>query len=511
MKNDLFSALLKNLNIIQEANLNKIATNLTAKDFAAAGLPTNGLYFVFDTETTGLNLSKEKNDIITEIAILAYDSTLKEIPQTAYHGAIKKTENLPDEKNPAKIILEIKQGLQGLIADDKVNRLIMGVFKDLRKAPSFQGGDAFKEIFKKRMSIFLQKHYPEKADELAANPRMRNLYFELRKLVSAAELRNVLKMTKFGKLTEPTEAQTENELAENSVKFVNDLMAKHPEKLSVAVAHNYPYDKMMLNQAVGRKQAQLGKANQDAKLMGIEYPFEKFIDTAQFTRKIVNKLLLATFIYFSKLYVITKDERYKAIALKIKPNTNNRMGTLAAYFKIPNLSWHTAKNDVQATAAVLKYLIALNSRVASYVTSKEINKDLIKNVQDELDKMEGGEATGSKKPDFFDAMRGDLYRKMHEKLYAEFSGVAVVKKPSGKESKDDKIEYLDMLEREFPGLGDISSFLRNSKSSGSSTTSSGGGFKPKAASTPTTSAPASTKPLTPAQIERQKETRDSLI
>ena len=103
----------------------------------------------------------KQDDIITEIAILAYDSNLNEIPQSSYHGAIKKAENLPDNKNPAKIILEIKQGLQGLIADDKVNRLIMGVFKDLRKAPSFQGGDAFKEIFKKRMSIFLQKHYPD--------------------------------------------------------------------------------------------------------------------------------------------------------------------------------------------------------------------------------------------------------------------------------------------------------------------------------------------------------------
>jgi DNA polymerase III epsilon subunit-like protein len=459
MSNDLFSALTKNKELLSEASLAKIAGNLTDKDFLAAGLPTNGLYFISDTETSGLNFKQD--DLITEIAIIAFDNRLNEIPDTMHHSAIKKAENLPDDKNPSKIIEQIKESLRPLVkGEDKINRLVMGVFKDLRKAPAFTAKDAFKNVFKKRMSIFLQKNHPEKMEELAANPRIRDLYFQLRKLITAAELRNVFKMTKFGKLTEPAEVQNEQEMAEGYVKFVNETISKHSSSLPIVVAHNYPFDALMMKQAVSRKQAQLTKVNSEFQKAGIEYPFKKFIDTAQFARKIINKLLLATFIYYSKMYVITKDERYKKMALKITPNMNNRMGTLAQYFKIPNLSWHTAANDVRATAQILKYLIALNSRITSYIKDPSINKEMLKNVQDEIDKADGGEASGAKKPDFFDALRGDLYRKMHEQLYAEFSGTEIKKKPSNYESKDEKIEYLTMLEKEFPGLGDISSFLK---------------------------------------------------
>ena len=468
----------------EEASLQKIATNISSKDLLAAGLPTNGLYIIFDTETTGLNFKKD--DLISEIALVAYDSNLNQIDHEVYHGAIKKYENLPDDKNPFKLIEQVKNELRGLIkGEDKINKLVIGVFKDLRKAPAFQAKDEFKRIFKKRMSIFLQKNHPEKQEELAANPRIRDLFFTLRKLITAAELRNVFKMTKFGKLKEPTEVSNEKELASKSVEFVNQLKQKYPDKVFIAVAHNYPYDHGMLKQAVTRTKGGLNKVNQIADQAGIEYPFDKFIDTAQFTRKIVNKLLLGAFIYYSRLYSITKDERYKNIALKIKPNLNNRMGTLAEYFKIPNLSWHTAFNDVQATAQILKYLIAMNSRVTSYFKETGKNKDLIENIQTELENFGNTEASGAKKPDFFDALRGDLYRKIHEDLYAEFSGIEKPSKTSGKETKDENIEYLKMLEKEFPGLGDMTSFLMKPKS------------KPKTAGDKENKPPAPFKPGSP--------------
>lgn len=471
MSNDLFSALTKNKELFNEASLAKMANNLTEKDFLAAGLPTNGLYFISDTETSGLNFKKD--DLITEIAIIAFDSKLNEIPDTMHHSAIKKYDNLPDDKNPFKIIEEIKSNLRTLIkGEDKINRLVAGVFTDLRKAPAFTAKDAFKNIFKKRMSIFLQKNHPEKMEELAANPKIRDLYFQLRKIISAAELRNVFKMTKFGKLSEPTEVQNEQEMASGYVKFVNETIEKNSGKLPIVVAHNYPFDAMMMKQAVSRKQAQLTKINSEFEKAGIEYPFKKFIDTAQFARKIINKLLLSTFIYYSRMYLLTKDERYKKLAIKIKPTMNNRMGTLAQYFKIPNLSWHTAANDVRATAQILKYLIALNSRIVSYIKDPTINKEILQNIQTEISKEDGGEASGAKKPDFFDALRGDLYRKMHEKFYIEFTGIDISKPKKEYESKDEKIEYLTMLEKEFPGLGDISSFLKRAPKKDLSTTTS---------------------------------------
>lgn len=450
--------------LIQEASLAKIATNLSSKDFKSAGLPDNGLYFIFDTETTGLSLKGD--DLITEMAIICYDSNLNEIENKLYHGAIKKYENLPDDKNPYKIIEQVKQELRGLIkGEDKINRLVIGVFSDLKKAESFTAQDKFKEVFKKRMSIFLQKNHPEKQDQLAASPRIRDLFFTLRKLVKASELKNIFKMTSFGKLKDPEEVKDEGELAQKSVEFVNSVMKENADKIAIVVAHNYPFDAKMLRQAVSRKQAQLANMNAKAEDMGIKYPFEKFIDTAHFTRKIINKLLLGIFIYYSRLYVMTKDERYKKIALKIKPNLNNIMGTLAEYFKVPNLSWHTAANDVRATAQILKYLIAMNSRVSMYFKDK--HKDIIEKIQTELEMLGNDEASGGKAPDFFDAMRGDLYRKTHEKLYAEFTGTTVEKKASNKETKDEKIEYLKMLSQEFPGLGNMHSFLEKPKSSGS--------------------------------------------
>ena len=74
-------------------------------------IPRDAVFFVFDTETTGLNMFK--TDLVTEVAVIAYDRNFNFIDR--YHASAE----VPEEETPVAIANRAKQKFMRILDLDE--------------------------------------------------------------------------------------------------------------------------------------------------------------------------------------------------------------------------------------------------------------------------------------------------------------------------------------------------------------------------------------------------------
>ena len=356
------------------ANIEKYITGRIEKglynDTIIGKIPDNAIFFVFDTETTGLNMTHD--DVITEIACLAYDKEFKNIDE--YHATVE----LPDEKNPQIFIDHTYNSLNkiGLKKED-FDRILSNVEQYLGKEKVKDFGEnemthtlmmmVFNTIKGKRPKKvnFNQPDYDAEDKSL-----LNQIYRIIKPLVKGENLRNILKMTKYGEVKAGVHEPDETSMVHNFLNFIHKVIAVK-NGVPILVAHNFPYDYKMVRQAFTR-------ANK-------VYKDFKFIDTAQLTRYYAYRYSYLLYLYNKKKVIKSGEGEHLKELFKFHPVGNARMGTLAQHFQIPNLNWHTAKNDVEATAQILKYLFAMDVYYKDYLNKKMGTDEHFKEIKDELD------------------------------------------------------------------------------------------------------------------------------
>ena len=379
-------------------------------------VPKEAVFFVFDTETTGLNFFED--DEVTEVAVIAYDKNFNYIDR--YHASSKTTE----AKQPIKIIQKSIVKIQNILnIEEEAKELVIKIFKRYIKHKKM--GNVKEEFFYNELKRILESY------KIDANFKsFKQVYYILSDIAGAYELKKILRMTKYGKIKVDVNEPSEMDMAKNFFQFIQNTIKKTETKHPIAVAHNYPYDYMMMRQAASRA--------------GIPYTLRTFIDTAQFSRKVMNKYVMVVFAYYFDKWKKTKDEKIAKILIKLKPIENNRMGTLTQFFSIPNLNWHTAKNDVEATAELLKYLFAMDARFKDFFVKKPDIQTILSDSEKKHDHK-----------DFFKAVN-QSYLYDHKNLWSEFQEMHTnVKKQWRKKSNSPYSQakkFKDKLKIEF-GIG----------------------------------------------------------
>lgn len=355
------------------ANLKKYIEGRIEKglynDTIIGQIPDNTIFFVFDTETTGLNMSHD--DVITEIACLAYDKEFKKIDE--YHATVE----LPEEKNPQIFIDHTYNSLNKIgLSKGEFDRILSNVEHYLSDEKVKDYGEnelthtmmmmVFNSIKGNHNRVQFNKEEYDNEDKLLLN----QIYRIIKPLVKGENLKSILKMTKYGETVAGVHEPDETSMVHNFLNFIHKVTAVK-SGVPVLVAHNFPYDYKMVRQAFTR-------ANK-------VYKDFKFIDTAQLTRYYAYRYSYLLYLYNKKKVAMSGDKKYLPEVFKFHPVGNARMGTLAQHFRIPNLNWHTAKNDVEATAEILKYLFAIDAYYKDYMNKKMGTDEHFNEIKDELD------------------------------------------------------------------------------------------------------------------------------
>ena len=404
--------------------LDRITSGKVSKlhpDSIISKLPQDTLFLVFDTETTGLNMFGD--DQVTEVAILAYDKKFNYVDR--YHAS----NPAGPEKQPSVIVGKAAMKLNKIVPDLKMKEIqefVLHVFKEYARYTK-RGGQVGLEFMYPILQDMAEKH-----DIDPEGGQIKQMHRVMSDILSAHDIKKVMRMTKYGKVAVDTKEPNEQTMAKHFIEFV-DQMSERSNNL-VAVAHNYPYDYQMMRQAAGRA--------------GLTYNLKKFIDTALLARKFAAKYIYATFMYYVEQWETEPSTRIEKLLKKLKPSANARMGTLAEYFAIPNLAWHTAKNDVEATAEILKYLLALDARFRDFFDGNQYIADRLSEMEAKYEKTKGG-----KDADFLQGMT-QPYLKAHKKEYSKFLdeiGESEEEPEKGRSPYSIGKEYEKKYAEEFPG------------------------------------------------------------
>ncbi len=398
----------KNLKQYIEGRIEKGLYN----DTIIGKIPDNVIFFVFDTETTGLNMTHD--DVITEIACLAYDKEFNKIDE--YHATVQ----LPEEKNPQIFIDRTYNSLHKIgLAKEEFDKILSDIEQHLGDEKVKDYGES--ELTHNLMMMIFNKikgHFNKKAEFNGENYSdedkvlLKQIYGIIKPLMRGENIKSILKMTKYGQIKAGTHEPDESSMVHNFLNFIHKVTAVK-KGTPVLVAHNFPYDYKMVRQAFTR-------ANK-------VYEDMKFIDTAQITRYYAYRYSYLLYLYNKKKFEKTQDGKYLQDVFKFHPTGNARMGTLAQHYRIPNLNWHTAKNDVEATAQILKYLFAIDSYYKDYMNKKMGADEHFGEIKNELDAENDRQRfsidrdTGdAKEVDWFSPLQ-NRYMSAHQEDFANFT------------------------------------------------------------------------------------------